>query len=159
MIVQESINFERGIDPKRALEVGTYIPGRLFKMKDSYRPKYPNIYILVDTNTKDSKKYRTYFYIGRFVDSKNSLFGQGFSFSGNADSWNVQSIESDRFEPVSLDEERKLNAIFSDPENESTMYKIHQITNIKPILRESVSFQRGGEEKKNPNIQFIKRKI
>ena len=95
MVVRENINFERGIDPKKSMGIGIYLPGSLFKYKDNFgsRQNYPNVYILV--NSQD-KKFRTYFYIGRFIEPKNSLFGLNFSFSGKMDSensWNVQPIK------------------------------------------------------------------
>lgn len=149
MIVREDINFERGIDPKKALRIGTYLPGRLFKSKVyniSSNTFYPNVYILV--NSRD-KKYRTYFYIGRFINPQNSLFGQDFSFSGKMDSqnsWNIQPINDDKFESLSQEEQKRLTKTFSDPENDSMITKILQITNVRPILQESIGFQRGGTE-------------
>ncbi len=148
MIVRESINFERGIDPKKALSLGTYLPGRLFKYKDNFgsRQNYPNVYILVESQ---DKKFRTYFYIGRFIEPQHSLFGQGFSFSGkfeSENSWNVSPIKYDKFEPLSQDEQKRINKVLSDPENANMLYKIEQITNVRPILGESANFQRGGAE-------------
>jgi hypothetical protein len=156
MIVRENINFERGEDPKKTMGLGVYVPGRLFKYKDNFgsRQNYPNVYILVESQ---DKKFRTYFYIGRFIEPQHSLFGQEFSFSGKLESensWNVSPIKYDKFEPISPDEQRRLNKIFSDPENESMISKIARITNVRPILRESIDFQRGGEETDIKNKLF-----
>lgn len=145
MIVRESINFERGLDPKKTMGLGVYVPGRLFKYKDNFgsRQNYPNVYILVES---EDKKFRTYFYIGRFIEARHSLFGQEFSFSGKLESensWNVTPIKYDKFEPLSPDEQKRINKILSDPENESMVSRIARITNVRPILKESVNFQRG----------------
>jgi hypothetical protein len=168
MIVRESINFERGIDPKKALGIGAYLPGYLFKCKDNFSSNisYPNVFILVDSQ---DKKFRTYFYIGRFINPQNSLFSQEFSFSGKMDSensWNVQPIKDDKFEPLSRDEQKKLNRVFSDPENESMLLKMSRITDTRPILRENVGFQRGGTKTDIKNKifgfrpgQIVKREI
>jgi hypothetical protein len=148
MVVRENINFERGIDPKKALRIGIYAPGHLFKFKKDFcfNPDFPNVYIL--TNSKD-KKFRTYFYIGRFLNPQNSIFGLDFSFSGKMDSdnsWNIQPIKDDKFEPISREEEKKLKQAFSDPDNESMFMLMLMITDVRPILQESIGFQRGGTE-------------
>lgn len=168
MIVRENINFERGGDPKKSMGIGTYLPGRLFRSRvyNSSDISYPNVYILVDSQ---DKKYRTYFYIGRFINPENSLFGQEFNFSGKMDSensWNVHLIKDDSFEPLSFEEQKKINRILSDPENESMILKLYVITDIRPIVTESINFQRGGTETDIKNKifgfrpgQIIKRQI
>ena len=142
MIVRESINFERGINPKTALGVGTYIPGRLFKWH--YRPEFPNVYMFVEIF---EKKWRLYFYIGRFINPKNSLFGSEFSFSEKFDSdnsWNLQKIGDDKFVPISPGEEEKIKKILLDPEYENFWNRLEKFSKgIRPILKESVNFQRG----------------
>jgi len=145
MIVKESINFERGIDPKRSMGIGTYVPGRLFKYKDNFgsRPEFPNVYMYVEPFEKN---YTSYFYIGRFINPQHSLFGAEFSFSEKMDSdhsWNLQPKKYDKFEPLSDKEEEKMKRVFSDPESEVYLHRIEKAAKIKPILRESVNFQRG----------------
>lgn len=145
MIVKESINFERGINPKQALGVGTYIPGRLFKWPDklSSRPEFPNVYMFVEIY---EKKWRSYFYIGRFINPQHSLFGLEFTFSEKFDSeqsWNLQKISDDKFVPLSAEEEKKLRGVFSDPENENMLFRLEKATKKRPLLKEGMGFQRG----------------
>jgi hypothetical protein len=148
MIVKESINFERGINPKEALGVGTYIPGRLFKWPDklSHRPEFPNVYMFTGIF---EKKWRLYFYIGRFINPQNSLFGAEFTFSEKLESdmsWNMQPMKDDKFVPISPEEETKLQKVFSDPDNENLLSRLEKSAKKRPVLKESVNFQRGGEE-------------
>jgi hypothetical protein len=96
------------------------------------------------------RKWRSYFYIGRFIDPKLSLFGLDFVFSEKIESdnsWNLQPIEGDSFVPVSLEEEKKLQKVFSDPDNEMYFTRIEKATKKIPILKEGLGFQRGKSEK------------
>ena len=145
--LNESINFERGINPKVAMGLGVYSPGRLFKYEDSHavRPEFPSVFAYIERD----KTYNYYFYIGRFINPKESLTGTNFTFGGSPQSdnrYNLQKIKDDHMVLLSEKEKKELRKVFSDENNQDIVDSLQRKMKAK-ILLESLSFQRGKSER------------
>jgi hypothetical protein len=145
--VNEILKFERGLDPKQSMGICIYTPGNLFKYGDRYsvRKEFPSIFCYIESD----KKYNYYFYIGRFINEKESFTGSNFTFGGSPGSdnrYNLQNKKDDHMTPITHEERIKLKKEFSS-ENAETILPSFEDKMKTKILLESINFERGGEIK------------